>query len=119
MAYERRSQEQNRKVAVFRMRLILATFHRCVTSAFVAPSKLWESRCKNQRISCNPEHEDFPAMIAEAMDAVYAKDYDVRPAAAALGCSNSQLVRFIAKAPEALNHVNGARQQLGLRQLKT
>lgn len=58
-------------------------------------------------------------MIAEAMDAVYAKDYDVRPAAAALGCSNSQLVRFLAKAPDALIHVNGAREQVGLRKLKT
>ena len=119
LAYERRSQEQNRKVAVFRMRLQLATFHRCVTSAIVEPSTLWQTRCRNQRILCNPDHEDFPAMIAEAMDAVYAKDYDIRPAAAALGCSNSQLVRFLAKAPAALSHVNGARQQIGLRQLKT
>lgn len=119
LAYERRSQEQNRKAAVFRMRLLLAVFHRCVTSAFVEPSELWKSRCKNSRIACNPEHEDFPAMIAEAMDAIYAKDYDIRPAAGALGCSNSQLVRFVAKAPEALNHINGAREQLGLRRLKT
>jgi hypothetical protein len=119
LAYERRSQEQNRQAAVFRMRLLLATFHRCVNSSVVEPSALWKSRCKNLRISCNEEHTDFPSMIAEAMDAVYAKDYDVRPAAAALGCSNSQLVRFLAKAPDALIHVNGAREQVGLRKLKT
>lgn len=119
LAYERRSQEQNRKVAVFRLRLQLAIEYRAVRSAVVEPSTLWKTRCRNQKIQCNEEHTDFPSMIAEAMDAVYAKDYDVRPAAAALSCSNSQLIRFLGKAPEALNTMNKARERLGLRRLKT
>ena len=56
-------------------------------------------------------------MLAEALDAVDAKDYDVRRAAAALGCSSSQLTRFIARLPEALEQVNIARAERGLHRL--
>lgn len=118
LAYERRSQEDNRKMAVFRMRLVLAAQHRTVVSAIVNPTELWESRCTNGKISCNDQHRDFPGLIAEAMNAVDAKDYDVRVAAAALGCSTSQLVRFIAKAPEAFNAMNSGRESRGMRRLK-
>lgn len=51
------------------------------------------------------------------MDAVYAKDGDVRKAAAALGCSTSQLIRFLAKAPSAMIHINELRNRCGLRKL--
>lgn len=118
LAYERRSQEDNRKVAVFRMRLTLASLHRTVKSQVVHPSTLWESRCPKGKISCNDAHPVFPCLIAEAMNAVDAKSFDVRLAAAALGCSTSQLVRLIAKAPEAFAALNAGRQQAGLRRLK-
>ena len=117
-AAERRSQEANRQVAVFRMRLLLAIRLRAVESAEVIPSKLWSSRCRNQRISCNETHEDFPTLLAEALDAVDAKEYDVRRAAAALGCSTTQLVRFIAKNSEAWTSVNAERVSRGLNRLQ-
>ena len=117
-ASERRSQEVNRKVAVQRLRTALAIETRNVSSTHVEPSELWESRCRNQKIQCSEKHHDFPAMLAEALDAVFAKDADVRIAAAALGCSTSQLVRFLAKEPRALEVVNVARQKNGLRRLK-
>lgn len=118
LAYERRSQEDNRKVAVFRMRLTLAAQHRTVMSPVVEPTSLWISRCPRGKISCNDQHGDFPSLIAEAMNAIDAKTFDVRLAAAALGCSTSQLVRFIAKAPEAFQAMNAGREQVGLRRLK-
>jgi hypothetical protein len=117
-AAERRSQEANRQVAIFRMRLLLAIRLRAVESAEVIPSKLWSSRCRNQRISCNETHEDFPTLLAEALDAVDAKEYDVRRAAAALGCSTTQLVRFIAKNSEAWTSVNAERVSRGLNRLQ-
>lgn len=117
-AAERRSQEANRQVAVFRLRLLLAIRIRCVASSDVQPTELWNSRCRNQRISCSEQHADFPAMIAEALDAIDAKEFDVRKAAAALGCSASQLVRFLAKAPEALAAVNTVRAERGLHRLQ-
>ncbi len=117
-AAERRSQEANRQVAVFRMRLLLAIRLRAIESAEVIPSKLWSSRCRNQRISCSETHEDFPTLLAEALDAVDAKEYDVRRAAAALGCSTTQLVRFIARNSEAWTSVNAERVSRGLNRLQ-
>ena len=117
-AAERRSQEANRQVAVFRMRLLLAIRLRAVEAAEVIPSKLWSSRCRNQRISCNETHEDYPTLLAEALDAVDAKEYDVRRAAAALGCSTTQLVRFIARNSEAWTSVNAERVSRGLNRLQ-
>lgn len=108
-AAERRSQEQNRQVAISRLRLLLAVRVRSVGHAEVIPSELWQTRCRNQKIACSERHDDFPVMIAEALDAIDAKDFDVKRAAAALGCSTSQLVRFIASVPEALQVVNTQR----------
>ena len=117
-ASERRSAEQNRRVAIERLRLRLAVAIRTVTSTEVYPSPLWESRVRSQRIQCSEKHADFSSMLAESLDAVAAKDGDVKRAAAALGCSTSQLVRFIGRVPEALESVNHRRTEQGLRPLK-
>lgn len=117
-ASERRSQEQNRRMAVRRLRLTLAVEHRCIRSSEVTPSGVWRQRCRNQKISCADKHEDFASMLAEAMDAVFAKDGDVRRAAAALSCSTTQLTRFLGRVPEALERVNGLREGFGLRRLR-
>ena len=116
-AAERRSQEQNRQVAIGRLRLLLAIRVRSVGSSEVVPSVLWQSRCRNQKIACSEHHDDFPVLIAEAMDAIDSKEFDVKKAAAALGCSTSQLVRFIASAPEALDVVNAQRTSRSLHRL--
>jgi len=116
-AAERRSQEQNRQVAISRLRLLLAVRVRSVGHAQAVPSALWQTRCQNQMIACSERHEDFPVMIAEALDAIDAREYDVRKAAAALGCSTSQLVRFIANVPEALKIVNAQRTAHGQHKL--
>jgi hypothetical protein len=118
-AAERRSQEANRQVAVFRLRLLLAVQVRCVHGAEVLPSKMWQGRCRDEKLQCSERHADFPAMLAEAMDAIDAKEYDVRRAAAALGCSTSQLIRFVARVPEALTQVNAQRTQRGLHRLQS
>jgi hypothetical protein len=117
LANERRSQEANRQEAIFRLRLLLALRIRTVASSEVDPSPLWRSRCRNQRISCNDRHPDYPALLAEALNAVDAKEYDLRRAAAALGCSSSQLTRFIARTPDALELVNTSRAARGLHRM--
>ncbi len=116
-ASERRSQGENRKVAIRRLRVQLAIEHRATNSEQVIPSALWQSRCRGGKIGCNDQHADFPSLLAEAMDAVHAKAYDVRKAAAALGVSSSQLIRFIAKTAPALELLNNHRTELGLRRL--
>lgn len=116
-AAERRSQEANRLVAIDRLRLLLAIRIRSVQSSDVIPSSLWQQRCRHQKIACSEQHADFPAMLSEALDAVYAKDFDVSKAAAALGCSTSQLTRFIGRVNEALDWLNGQRVLRGMHRL--
>lgn len=117
-AAECRSQEANRREAVFRLRVLLAIRVRSIASTEVLPSSLWNSRCREQKIHCSDSHHDFPAMLSEAMDAIDAKEYDVRRSAAALGCSATQLIRFIARVPEALISVNSERTARGLNRLQ-
>ncbi len=117
-ACERRSQKDNLHQAIRRLRICLAIGIRTVESSDVRPSDLWISRCRGQRIICSERHQDFPVLLAESLDAIHAKDYDVKKAAGALGCSTTQLVRFVGRVPEALAAVNDQRQQRGLRTLK-
>ena len=56
-------------------------------------------------------------MLSEALDAVDAKEYDIPKAAAALACSSSQLIRFVARIPEALEWLNAQRQARGMHKL--
>ncbi|MEX2286679.1 MAG: peptide chain release factor-like protein [Planctomycetaceae bacterium] len=116
-ANERRSQAQNREVALFRMRVKLALEVRRATAARTPPSELWRQRCRNGRIAVNPRHEDFPALLAEALDAIVAADMDVKTASQWLRCSPSQLVRLLKHEPRALAWLNARRSELGLRPL--
>ncbi|MEW4569689.1 peptide chain release factor-like protein [Tautonia sp. JC769] len=117
-ANERRSQGENRAVALMRLRVVLALEIRRPTDPGAGPSPLWRSRLKGGRIVVSPSHDDFPALLAEALDAVAARGADVKAAAEALGCSGSQLVRFLKLEPRALQQVNGRRAEAGLRPLK-
>ncbi|MCA9049119.1 MAG: peptide chain release factor-like protein, partial [Planctomycetaceae bacterium] len=117
-ATERRSQEENRRMAVSRLRMSLAVGHRSCDSQIVEPTELWQSRCRGGRIQCSDRHADFPVLIAEALDAAYAKEFDVRQAAAALGCSTTQLIRFLGRVPDALQQVNAGREARGLNRLR-
>src|SRR5271157_889290 len=67
-ASERRSQAENLKVALFRLRLNLALKVRGPVGPGASPSPLWQTRCHNGRIVVSPEHDDFPAIVAEALD---------------------------------------------------
>ncbi|MEO6811093.1 MAG: peptide chain release factor-like protein [Isosphaeraceae bacterium] len=117
-ANERRSQGENGRVALNRLRITLAVEVRRPWSLGKAPSLLWQSRCQGGRINVNPNHDDFPALLAEALDVLGANGMDLHPAAEHLGCSPTQLTRFLKGAPRALALVNQARQQAGLRPLQ-
>jgi len=116
-ASERRSQEANRRQAIFRLRLNLAVEVRGEVDAD-APSELWAHRCRGGKIAVNPQHDDFPALLAEALDHIHAREGDVKAAAEALGCSTSQLVKLLGKEPPALASVNRLRAAHGLHALK-
>ncbi len=118
-ASERRSAEQNKSVALFRLRLNLAIHIRHPVPIGDARSALWKSRCsKEGRISCNPEHHDFPALLAEALDNIESTHLDTHKAALRLDCSHSQLIKLLKDHPAALEHVNRLREERGLHTLK-
>jgi hypothetical protein len=117
-ANERRSQAENGRVALHRLRLTLAVEVRRPWTPGEPPSLLWQSRCQGGRISVNPEHDDVPALLAEALDVLEANGMDLHQAAEHLGCSPTQLIRFLKHAPRAMILVNQARGQKGLRPLR-
>jgi hypothetical protein len=61
----------------------------------------------------NPDHDDFPAMLAEALDVLHASSNDPKNAALALACSTSQLIKFLKEAPRAFALINELRRQAG------
>ncbi len=113
---ERRSQEQNRQEAVFRLRVNLALTVRREPAD--APSELWRSRLRGGRIEVSPTHDDFPALLAEVLDVLQSVDMDVPQAAARLNCTSSQLGRFLKHEFRAMELVNRRRLELGLRPLR-
>ncbi len=117
-ANERRSQAENQRIALTRLRLHLALEVRMVRDAASTPSRLWQTRCQGKRIVISRHHADFPTLLAEALDAVASHDSDVKVAAEQLGCTSSQLVRLLKAEPRALCAVNARRSQLGLNRLK-
>ncbi len=116
-AAERRSAEENRKVALTRLRLVLARTVRHPPRD-AGPSPLWQSRTTGGRIRVSTNHSDFPAILAEAIDSVTAHDFDLRDAAESLGCTMSQLKKLLEQDPPAWRLVQDARQAAGLPRLK-
>ncbi len=118
-AGERRSAMENKRVALFRLRLALAMQVRCAVPAGEARSALWLSRCTAEgRIACNPRHEDYPALLAEALDMIAAAKFEPDSAAIRLGCSTSQLIKLVKHHPPALESWNRARAARGKHELK-
>ena len=117
-ANERRSQAQNRKVAIRRLRMKLALEVRTDCQPNDEPSDLWKSRCAGRRISVSLSHDDFPVILAEALDTIAAKQGDVKEAAEALQCTASQLIKLLNAEPRALALVNRWRERRDLHPLK-
>lgn len=116
-AGERRDQHRNREVALERLRLALAVQVR--TPPGPVPIALWRSRIKGGRIVCSPRHPDYPALLAEALDWLASVDWEPGRAAPLLGCTPTQLVRFLASHGAAFGVVNAARAASGLHPLRS
>ncbi|MDC0935252.1 peptide chain release factor-like protein [Pirellulales bacterium] len=115
-ASERRSQDANRRTAIFRLRVRLALEVRTVAEH--APSALWTQRVQSQRIAVNPTHDDFPALLAECLNTAAAEHYDAPAAAERLGITSSQFVKFLKIERAALALVNTTREKQGKGALK-
>lgn len=115
-ANERRKQGENLSEALFRLRVKLALEVRTEAQSSISP--LWRSRCIKGKISINPEHPDFPALLAEALNALARNGMESKKAAEQLQCTSSQLIKLLMLEPRALQNVNSQRLKLGLRRLK-
>lgn len=119
-ATERREQRVNRSRAIFRLRLKLATRVRTATSRDRhKPSTLWAERRQGNKLPVNPSHKDYPGLLAEALDVIVARRYDVAGAAGVLGVSMSQLTRLVRHEKQAFAALNRGRESTGLHPLRS
>ena len=110
-ASERRSQHANREVALGRLRLNLAIRLRTDVEAYAEPSELWNKRLSGNRISVGVNHEDFPSIIAEALDWLGYFNFNFAPTARKLKCSTSQLIKLLKSNDLVLTSVNRLRYE--------
>lgn len=116
-ASERRNQHENRRVALKRLRLNLALDLRSRRPPDTMASPRWTHRVNKGTFRVNTHHEDFAPLLAEALDVIQQRQYDLASAARSLGVSSSQLIRFLKLEPRALSMVNQRRQSMGLHRL--
>lgn len=124
-AGERRSVADNKRVALKRLRLHLAVQHRCGVPIGEIGSALWRSRLRppaqsgaGGRIVCNPDHRDYPSLLAEALDTIADAGWDLSAAALRLNVSMSQLLKLLKDHPPALVWVNAERAGSGKHPLR-
>jgi len=146
-AGERRTARENRREALRRLRLKLATEHRAPVPRGEIGSDLWRARRTSPkgkqpgakkrpatpqtvglpkpnapgptgRIACNPSHRDYPSLLAEAMDVIADAGWELDRAALRLDVSKSQLLKLVKEHPPALGKLNGERAKLGKHPLK-
>lgn len=117
-ASERRSQHENRKVAIERLRIRLALAIRSPFEEDGAPSELWRSRQSGKQIHVSESHVDFPAILTEVLNHLEFDQFNIRKTAERLGVTTSQLVKLLKQLPEAFQMVNQRRVQVGLEKLR-
>lgn len=115
-AAERRSRQENRRVCIRRLRLRLALEHR--TPALAGPSPLWRSRVHGGRLVVAATHDDYPALVAEALDQLAAQRLAIPATATVLGVSASQFAALFRREPQAWTVLNRLRAAAGLPGLK-
>ncbi len=116
-ASERRSQADNRRVAIFRLRLALAVAYRTPFEVGAKPSELWQSRVHGRRLSVSASSESFPALLAELLDHLQAVSFSLRDSSKHFAVSSTQLIKLLRSHPPALAKVNAYRLAGGLKRL--
>jgi hypothetical protein len=117
-ASERRSQVDNARVALFRLRVNLALEVRGEYNLVQGPSDVLRARIVKGRLMLNPEHTDFPSILAEVLDLLWLKRWDVATAAGLLDLTPTQVIKLLRQEPRALTLCNEQRQLHGLHALR-
>jgi hypothetical protein len=118
-ATERRRQSENRKMSINRLRRELAIqLRRDISIDSFVSTPLWEERRSGNQLAINPKHSDYPCILAEALDATLASNFDMSMAAEKIQISATQLLKIIAHEPAAFIWLNKQRKERGLSALK-
>ena len=130
-ASERRTQNENRKIAVQRLRCKLAvelrpmsdvTSTAKISIALAAKKQIgsakWQQYCRNGRIDISDSNSDWPAILAEIIGFMSISNWNISDVASILGSSSSQLVKLLKKHPPAFVLFNQERKSRGQRPLE-
>jgi len=115
-ASERRSQAENRRVALLRLRLNLAIECRVVRNK--APSPRWQKRVQHGRLAISVDHQEYAPLVAEAFDHLVTCDGDMRRAAETLHVTPTQLTNLFRKDNSVWSALQKDRSDRGLRSFK-
>ncbi len=124
-ASERRTQNENRKVAVQRLRCKLAVELRPTEESLAAEhsaetklvSEVWKKYCRDGRVDIAKSNVDWPSILAEVIGVLFRYEWNISNAATKLGTSASQLVKLLKKHPPAFMLLNQERKSRGQRPL--
>lgn len=119
IAEESRSQAENRRRALRRLREAIALRVRTpiAPERFTRPTQLVSSIDGAGRLHTNPRDPAYAVVVATLLDALEACRGRVRGAAELLDLTTNQLTRFLAAHPRAWQETNRIRAQHGRRPL--
>ena len=115
-ASERRSQSENRRVALHRLRTKLAVECRVAREQVASPR--WLERVKRRQLSISVDHHDYAMLVAEAFDHLASCNGEMHTVSDFLQITPTQLTGIFRKNPIVWTAFNSNRIQRGLRPLK-
>jgi hypothetical protein len=115
-ASERRTQQDNRRVAMDRLRVHLAVEMR--TAPSVDGELLFAKYTRQGRIAVSVTNWDWPAILAELLNRLETNQWELSPIAEEFDVSSSQLIKLLKQSPLAWIAVNRKRTALGKHALK-
>jgi RF-1 domain len=122
-ASERRTQNENRKVALQRLRCKLAVEIQMTAARDgqleqeLHASETWLQYCRGGRVDIAETNSDWPTVLAELIGILKHCDWNLSEAAKLLESSSSQLVKLLKKCPPAFKLLNEERRSRGNRLL--
>lgn len=118
IAEESRSQHENKRRAVKRLRMTLALEIRCRRNeGGRALTALRDHVTPAGRLEISARHASFPLVAAAVLDAIDQTSGRISDAAAAIELTTGQLGRWISKHPKVFSAANRIRRGAGLRAL--
>lgn len=115
-ASERRTQGENRQLAIQRLRLVLAIGIRTDTCD-VAQSTVVNYIIKG-KLAISEQNTDWPPVLAELLNMAAKHQWQLTTVAQSLGTTPSQILKAIAREPAALVYLNSNRISIGLTSLR-